>query len=83
MKSRYYKKPFLNKEQRTIAKIIARDFSNQVYFNWDDIRSKRELIQNSYFFERVNRIDESIPLVIFDEIHKYRNWKNKLSQRSL
>jgi len=36
------------------------------------------LIQDSYFFERVNRIDESIPLVIFDEIHKYRNWKNYL-----
>ena len=62
----------------TLAKIIARDFSNQVYFNWDDIPSKRELIQNPYFFEQVDRMDESIPLIIFDEIHKYSNWKNYL-----
>ena len=51
----------------TLAKIIARDFSNQVYFNWDDIPSKRELIQDPYFFEKVDRMDESIPLVILEE----------------
>jgi len=62
----------------TLAKIIARDFSSQVYFNWDDIPSKRILIQEPYFFEKVNRMDESIPLVIFDEIYKYSNWKNYL-----
>ncbi|MFH1939714.1 MAG: AAA family ATPase, partial [bacterium] len=49
----------------TLAKIIARDFSSQVYFNWDDIPSKRVLIQDPYFFEKVDRMDESIPLVIF------------------
>jgi predicted AAA+ superfamily ATPase len=62
----------------TFAKIIARGFNNQVYFNWDDIPSKRVLIRDPYFFEKVDRMDESIPLVIFDEIHKYSNWKNYL-----
>jgi len=52
----------------TLAKMIARDFTNQVYYNWDDIPSKRELIKDPYFFEKVDRMDESIPLVIFDEI---------------
>ncbi|PIX33274.1 MAG: hypothetical protein COZ58_08235 [Candidatus Infernicultor aquiphilus] len=62
----------------TFAKIIARGFNNQVYFNWDDIPSKKVLIRDPYFFEKVDRMDESIPLVIFDEIHKYSNWKNYL-----
>jgi predicted AAA+ superfamily ATPase len=26
----------------------------------------------------MNRVDDSTPLVIFDEIHKYKNWKNYL-----
>ena len=62
----------------TFSKIIARDYPNQAYFNWDDIPSKRELIQDPYFFEKIDRMDETIPLVIFDEIHKYSNWKNYL-----
>lgn len=62
----------------TLAKMIARGFSNQIYYNWDDIPSKRKLIENPYFFEKIDRMDESIPLVILDEIHKYSNWKNYL-----
>jgi predicted AAA+ superfamily ATPase len=35
----------------TFAKIIARNYTNQIYYNWDDIPSKRQLIQDPYFFE--------------------------------
>lgn len=62
----------------TLAKEIAKSFKNSVYFNWDIISNKRMLIENPTFFENINRVDESPPLVIFDEIHKYKNWKNYL-----
>lgn len=59
-------------------KIIASRFKNNVYFNWDIIRDKKKLIEDPAFFQKVNRLDSSVPLVIFDEIHKYKNWKNYL-----
>lgn len=60
----------------TLAKIIAGNYTNHIYYNWDDIPSKRELIQDPYFFEKMDRIDKSKPLVILDELHKYSHWKN-------
>jgi len=62
----------------TFAQKIAEGFKNNLYFNWDIISQKRLLIQEPTFFENINRKDESIPLVIFDEIHKYSKWKNYL-----
>ena len=62
----------------TLAKEIAKKFINNIYFNWDLIDNKRLLIKNPTFFQDINRIDGSAPLVIFDEIHKYKNWKNYL-----
>ena len=62
----------------TFAKMIAEEFSNSLYFNWDILEDKRQLIENPYFYEEVNRKDESIPLIIFDELHKYPHWKNYL-----
>jgi len=62
----------------TLARMITQDFANQVYFNWDLMTNKRLLMEKSTFFEEVNRKDESTPLVVFDEIHKYRRWKNYL-----
>ncbi len=62
----------------TLARIIAGDFANQVYFNWDLVTNKRLLIEKPTFFEELNRKDETAPLVVLDEIHKYRRWKNYL-----
>jgi hypothetical protein len=36
------------------------------------------LIENPHFFEDLLRKDSSRPLVILDEIHKYKDWKNYL-----
>jgi len=58
--------------------IIAKTFKNNTYLNWDIIENKKTLIENPTFFEQINRVDDSTPLVIFDEIHKYKNWKNYL-----
>ncbi|MBI4368713.1 MAG: ATP-binding protein [Elusimicrobia bacterium] len=62
----------------TFAKIIGSRFANQTYFNWDLITHKKMLIENPLFFEQVERKNAEPPLVIFDEIHKFRRWKNYL-----
>lgn len=62
----------------TLAKSISQDFANHIYFNWDIPSDRTKLIENPAFFEALERKDPSLPLVIFDEIHKYRDWKNYL-----
>ena len=88
-----YKKlwEFLNKEKSMVfivgprqvgkthlAKNISENFTNRLYFNWDDLKDQKKLLENPYFFEEIERKDSSKPLIIFDEIHKYKNWKNYL-----
>jgi len=62
----------------TFTQILAEDFNNSLYFNWDILDEKRKLIENPFFYEDVHRKDNSVPLIIFDELHKYSNWKNYL-----
>lgn len=62
----------------TLSKEIAAGFKNKEYFSWDILEHRRKLIQQPTFFENIDRVDESTPLVVFDEIHKYRHWKNYL-----
>ena len=62
----------------TFTQILAEDFNNSLYFNWDILDEKRKLIENPFFYEEVHRKDNSVPFIIFDELHKYSNWKNYL-----
>ncbi len=62
----------------TLAKMIAASFPNSLYFNWDIPEDRTRFLRDPRFFEGVARKDASPPLIIFDEIHKYRNWKNAL-----
>jgi uncharacterized protein len=62
----------------TLAQIISRSFTNSLYFNWDIPQDRANLIGNPTFFEGMRRKDASKPLIIFDEIHKYKDWKNYL-----
>jgi predicted AAA+ superfamily ATPase len=62
----------------TLAHIISRSFTNTLYFNWDIAEHRTRLIGNPTFFEEVERKDSSTPLIIFDEIHKYKERKNYL-----
>ena len=62
----------------TLARMIAASFANSLYFNWDIPRQRTLLIDDPTFFEDVERRDATTPLIIFDEIHKYRDWKNYL-----
>ncbi len=62
----------------TLARQIEQTKTNSQYFNWDIISNKQKLINDPLFFQKINRIDSSKPLIIFDEIHKYPDWKNYL-----
>lgn len=62
----------------TLSKIISRSFTNSLYFNWDIPDHRLRFLGNPAFFETVTRKDSSRPLIILDEIHKYKDWKNYL-----
>lgn len=62
----------------TFAKFVAQSFVNSLYFNWDIGEHRTNFLKNQNFFEEMERKDDSMPLVILDEIHKYRDWKNYL-----
>ncbi len=62
----------------TLSQMIAESYANHAYFNWDILDHRTRFIDNPAFFQEVERIDETLPLVILDEIHKYRDWKNYL-----
>jgi predicted AAA+ superfamily ATPase len=62
----------------TLSQFISKSFTNSLYFNWDIQEHRRDFIDNPTFFESLKRKDASKPLIIFDEIHKYKEWKNYL-----
>jgi predicted AAA+ superfamily ATPase len=62
----------------TLARQIAAGQPASLYFNYDIPRDKRTLFEDPSFFERIDRGKDDIPLVVLDEIHKYKDWKNYL-----
>lgn len=62
----------------TFSQVISDSFSNSIYFNWDIHENRKDFLDNPAFFESLKRKDKSKPLVILDEIHKYKDWKNYL-----
>ena len=60
----------------TLANLIAENESSCLYYNYDIPEDKVKIIKDPYFFEEVNRKKGQLPLIIFDEIHKYKEWKN-------
>lgn len=62
----------------TLSRIIADTFANNLYFNWDIAGHREKILHDGTFFTGLKRKDASIPLIILDEIHKYKEWKNYL-----
>jgi uncharacterized protein len=54
----------------TLAKNLGAAYQAPTYLNWDS-RSDKQLILDSHF-------PGGTDLIIYDEIHKYRDWKNHL-----
>jgi predicted AAA+ superfamily ATPase len=62
----------------TLANMISDSHVNHLYFNWDIPQDRARLIENPFFFEELERKNGSRPLIVIDEIHKYKDWKNYL-----
>ena len=63
----------------TLARMLLQRHTNGLYFNWDIPDHRSRLVSDPVFFEAdMVRRDETTPLVVFDELHKYREWKNYL-----
>jgi len=57
---------------RQVGKTFLARATSAPYYNWDTIEVKKAFLKDPYFF----RSDSS--LVVFDEIHKRRDWKKLL-----
>lgn len=62
----------------TLARQAEKKYAASVYTNWDVFVDRERIVSDPEFFTKTDRKDANPPLVIFDEIHKYRNWKNYL-----
>jgi predicted AAA+ superfamily ATPase len=62
----------------TLAKMVADGFERSLYFNWDIATDRKKLRATPYFYEQMDRPSSRTPVVIFDEIHKFSQWKNYL-----
>jgi len=62
----------------TLSQWISEKFTNRLYVNWDIPEDRALLLQNPFFFREMERHDSSVPFIVFDEIHKYKDWKNYL-----
>lgn len=50
-----------------------------LYYNWDDIKTRRAYLSDSRFFESPARsLGHSDPWIVFDEIHKRNHWRDIL-----
>lgn len=52
----------------TLAKTIGRDFQGFEYLNWDSRAERKKILSETFA--------ANSRLMIFDELHKYRQWKN-------
>ena len=62
----------------TLSQWISEKFTNRLYVNWDIPEDRALLLQNPFFFREMERHDSSVPFIVFDEIHKNKDWKNYL-----
>jgi predicted AAA+ superfamily ATPase len=59
----------------TLAQTVASEFQTSYYFNWDYVADRKRLLAEPDWLERLPRQPGGAPLIILDEIHKYRRWK--------
>jgi uncharacterized protein len=59
---------------------LASGKSDDMYFNWDDPAVSREYKRNSLYFKNIidSHFDKKPVPIVFDEIHKLKNWRNIL-----
>lgn len=59
-------------------KWLSEKSCEDLYFNWDDEKTRRQHRQDPHFFESLARQKKIKPRIVFDEIHKISQWKTLL-----
>lgn len=65
----------------TVSKLVSDKYKESIYLSWDVIKDRQLILSGQDFIEDIlpsNILREEKPLIIFDEIHKYKDWKNYL-----
>ncbi len=65
----------------TLANSVGSSFSQYHYMNWDDQSDRRRILEGPKVIAEqlgLERLAETQPLCIFDELHKYRYWREFL-----
>lgn len=65
----------------TLARTLGEQFSPSHYFNWDDPAHRELILKGQEAIARhagLDRLQTHLPLCVFDELHKYRHWRNFL-----
>lgn len=63
----------------TIAKTFAS--SKYSYLNWDQVDHRHIILEQLYHYidtHLLSHVSETKPVLILDEIHKFKNWKNHI-----
>ena len=65
----------------TLARALIGRFASGHYFNWDDPAHRRLVLNGPQDIARragLERLQADPPLCVFDELHKYRRWRDFL-----
>ena len=65
----------------TLAHMMQKQHKHTISLNWDIIKDRKLILSGQDFIERIfplNTLRDEQPLIVFDEIHKYKDWKNYL-----
>ncbi|MBA3238966.1 MAG: ATP-binding protein [Parachlamydiaceae bacterium] len=65
----------------TSSLTIKKEWGDGQYFNWDKISDRNKILKGCDAIAEefpIDQLREKIPLFIFNEIHKYSDWKNFL-----
>ena len=63
----------------TLAKDTEKITHHFNYYNWDNMSHREQLIYDANaIFEDIpfNKVSKTKPIVVFDEVHKYKKWKS-------
>src|SRR3990167_3637739 len=65
----------------TVAQTLARQHVRGFYLNWDNINDREQILYGpKYIAEQLKLEVLSVnkPMVVFDELHKYKHWRDFL-----
>ncbi len=65
----------------TVARMLGDTFSTSRYFNWDNQGHRASILKGSDTIAEalgLDRLQAEQPLCVFDELHKYRDWRDFL-----